>query len=486
MRNEKQQIVEKFKNLRALVVGDAILDAYLHGTTSKICREAPVPVFNARLEKFFCGGAANTAINLRALGAETVFLTVLGKDAHGSEIVRLLTENQVMTSGIIFSKTRTTIAKKRVVASGNIILRIDEGSTNNIAKKIERQLLETISNEILDCDLLVLSDYDLGLMTTTFISGLKQILTNMPKPLFIDSRNLARFKTLQPFAVKPNYEETTDLLRLQPKTGKARISQVIHEKERLLKITGAENVVVTLDTEGAVVLNKGKAPYLVATVPQNSANTIGAGDTFISALALASALEVPLETAAEIAGAAASVVVQKDETERCTNARLSAWFNPVPKFISCENELSSVVQELKNNGKKIVFTNGCFDLIHKGHVDLLNEAKQFGDVLIVGVNTDESVKKVKGPDRPVIGLQDRIAVLAALESIDYLIAFEEESPVELIELIRPEAFVKGDDYTAQSIPEWPVLKRMGTKIRIVSSNPEFSTSNIIHKIHEMT
>lgn len=486
MINEKQHIVKNFKSLRALVVGDAILDSYLHGATDRICREAPVPVFNASKEVNYCGGAANTAINLSALGAQTAFFTVLGKDRNGQEIVRLLQENKVETGNILYSKTRKTICKQRVVASDNIILRIDEGSTNNIAKKIERELLQSIAGAIANFDLLILSDYGLGLITPSLITNLKPILSNASIPVFVDSRNLGRFKSLQPFAVKPNWEETTDLLKFQPKSGEARVQQVIQEKDRLLKITGARHVVVTLDTEGAVILQKDKDPCRISTTPRQTKNTIGAGDTFISALSLAATLQVPIENAAEIANAAAAVVVQKDATERCTNSQLSAWFNSIPKFVSDTDELLPLVADLRAAGKKIVFTNGCFDLIHKGHVNLLHKAKQAGDVLIVGVNTDESTRRLKGPERPVVTLQDRIAVLAALESVDFLIPFEEESPVEIIQIIKPNVFVKGADYTKESIPEFPVLEKMGSEIKIISSDPAFSTSNIIHKIHEMT
>jgi len=485
MKKEIKNTIEDFKNLKILVVGDAVLDTYVYGTTDRICREAPVPVFNKQDEKFCCGGAANTAINLAALGAETYFLTVIGKDSNGKELLDLLHKHHVHCEYILKDKTRKTIAKKRVIASSNIILRLDEGTVSDINENLENDLLQRFFEVEDFVDAILLSDYGFGVLTDRFIKSVKNITSSFSKPIVVDSKDLKRFKSIHPVAVKPNYEEYLKLLNLPKVAKNKRMEQVFKNADAVLKSSGAENVVVTLDSDGVALVRKGKKPHYISCVPRESKNTIGAGDTFISALTLGIASNLPTETATEIAAAAAAIVVQKDGTTLCSNMQLQSYFNAIPKYITTTEELLNIIKELREEGKKIVFTNGCFDLIHKGHIALLNKARTEGDVLIVGVNDDESVKKVKGNDRPVNILEDRITVLAGLQSIDYLIAFAEESPLQLIKAVHPDVFVKGADYTERSIPEMPLLKKLGCEVKIIPHTSDISTTDIIQRINEI-
>lgn len=485
MEKEIKNIIDNFKNLKILVVGDAILDTYIYGTTDRICREAPVPVFNAEEEKYSCGGAANTAINLSALGAETYYLTVLGKDSNAHELLNVLQKNKVHCEFILRDKTRKTIAKKRAIALSNIILRLDEGTVTDINEDLEEELLKNILTVSDFVDAILFSDYGFGVITDSLIKSLQSFTSSFEKPVLVDSKNLTRFKILHPDVVKPNYEEAFQLLDLAKISKNKRAQQVMKNAEVLLTKTGAENITVTLDDDGVVLIRKGKKPYCVDCIPRDSKNTIGAGDTFISALTLALASKLKMETCVEIAAAAAAIVVQKDGTTGCTNVELKSYFNPVPKYISGNEELLNIIRELRKKGKKIVFTNGCFDLIHKGHIALLDKAREAGDVLIVGVNNDDSARKVKGTDRPVNTLEDRIAVLAGLQSIDYLISFAEERPLQLIKIVHPDVFVKGSDYTETSIPEMPLLKKLGCEVKIIKSLKHISTTDIIQRINDI-
>jgi D-beta-D-heptose 7-phosphate kinase/D-beta-D-heptose 1-phosphate adenosyltransferase len=485
MEKDIKNIIDNFKNLKILVVGDAILDTYIFGTTDRICREAPVPVFNAEEEKYSCGGAANTAINLSALGAETYYLTVIGKDSSAHELLSVLQKNNVHCEFILRDKSRKTIAKKRVIALSSIILRLDEGTATDINKSLEEELLQK-TLEVSDfVDAILFSDYGFGVITNSLIKSLERFASSFEKPILVDSKNLNRFKNIHPDAVKPNYEEALGLLKLSKIAKNKRAEQVMNNAEVLLSKTGADNVAVTLDDNGVVLIRKEKKPYCVECIPRDYKNTIGAGDTFISALTLSLASKLQMETCVEIAAAAAAIVVKKDGTTGCTNVELKSYFNPVPKYITGNEELLNTIKELRKKGKKIVFTNGCFDLIHKGHISLLDKAREAGDVLIVGVNDDDSARKVKGPDRPVNTLEDRIAVLAGLESIDYLISFAEESPLELIKMVHPDVFVKGSDYTETSIPEMPLLKKLGCEVKIIKSLKNISTTDIIHRINDI-
>lgn len=485
MKTTIKKNIADFKKLKILVVGDAILDTYIYCTTDKICREAPVPVFNAMNQKFCCGGAANTALNVSALGAETYFLTVLGKDSTAKELYEILHANNIHTEFIVSDKSRKTIAKKRVIASSNIILRLDEGTVTEVDENIEKELLKKFLLIVDSVDAILVSDYGFGVITDKFIQAIQDLKTGFLKPVVVDSKNLSRFKNIHPDAVKPNYEETLQLLNIAKVATNKRAEQVIKNEDLLITITGAQNIAVTLDETGMILFQKEKKPLFIPCIPKEAKNTIGAGDTFISALTLSMALKLEMETAAEIASAAASIVVQKEDTTLCTNMQLKSYFNDIPKHLSNHEDLVSTIKELKEKGKKIVFTNGCFDLIHKGHIALLNEARKAGDVLIVGVNNDDSARKVKGPDRPVNTLEDRIAVLAGLQPIDYLVAFSEISPLHLIKEVHPDVFVKGADYTETSIPEIHLLKKLGCEIKIIPLMNDISTTDMIHRINEI-
>jgi D-beta-D-heptose 7-phosphate kinase/D-beta-D-heptose 1-phosphate adenosyltransferase len=477
-------IIEGFKKLKVLVIGDAILDTYVEGAPDRVSREAPVMVFNAEEQKHQCGGAANTAINVASLGAVTYFLTILGKDANSRELIDVLKKHNVHSEFIIRDKARTTIAKKRIISAGHQLMRIDEGTTTPISEACEKELLQKVIDLYPKLDAIILSDYAFGVITNNIIIGVKELTSKDHKLVVADSRDLSKFKSLKPDAVKPNYEETVKLLQIDKATVE-RDKQVLEYAKKLHEITGANKVAVTLDADGVLFLEKGKEPHRIFTAPQDNKKAIGAGDTFISAITLALASKVEGRVAAEIAAAAAEVVVQKEGTVGCTNTELKAHFNSLPKYLSTSAQLQDLVKDLKKQGKKIVFTNGCFDIIHKGHINLLNKAREAGDVLIVGVNSDESIKKLKGPDRPINNLEDRLTVLAGFESVDYLISFEEESPVQLIKDVHPDVFVKGGTYTETSIPEAPLLKKLGCQVKIVPYLQEHSTTLIINKIQHI-
>lgn len=484
MKEKLSDVIDSFRNLKVLVIGDAILDTYVNGSPDRVSREAPVMVFNVNEQHHYCGGAANTAINVAALGAETFFLTILGKDSGSRELMEVLKKHKVNIDYIIRDKGRTTIAKKRITSASHQLMRIDEGTTSPISKLCEKELLQKVSQLYTHIDAIILSDYGFGIITDGLIEEIKEITGIERKTIVADGRDVSRFKVLKPDAVKPNYEETIRLLNID-KEPRGRDKQIAEYAKKLHEITGANKVAVTLDVEGVLLLEKGKEPFRITAVPQDNKKAIGAGDTFISAMTLSLAAKVKAEVAVQIAAAAAAVVVQKDGTVGCTNNELKAYFTAVPKYITKTEQLSEIVNALKKQGKKIVFTNGCFDIIHKGHIILLNKAREAGDVLIVGVNNDNSIRKLKGPERPINNLDDRITVLAGLQSVDYLIDFEEESPVQLIKQVHPHVFVKGGNYTETSIPEASLLKKLGCVVKIVPYLEELSTTHIINKIRDI-
>lgn len=484
MKEQIKNLVENFGNLKVVVIGDAILDVYLKGKSDRLSREAPVPIINVHGKEFVCGGAANAAINLAALGAQTIFLSVIGKDSSGRELLEVLKKNKVNTECVIKDKNRVTLSKKRIVASNNIMIRLDEGNTDEIRTDCQKVLIDKLKKLYKLVDAVVLSDYGYGVITEEIKSALKKLKDKDPKVLIIDSKDLKKFKDLSPTAVKPNYEESVNLLKLQKLSDGERVNQIMDCSKKYFELTGAACIAATLDMDGSVIFEKGKKPYHIQGIPQDNKNSIGAGDTFISALTLSLSSGAPVAVATEIATAASSVVLQKEGTVVCTSNDLKAYFNENPKYYVNLNELVKKIELLKKQGKKIVFSNGCFDILHKGHVSLLNQARALGDVLIVGINSDSSIKRLKGPERPINCLDDRITVLAGLQSVDFLISFEEESPVKIIKAIKPNVLVKGGDYSESEIPEAGLIRQLGGEVKIINFIQDKSTSNIIKKIRD--
>lgn len=480
MKKNIESLIKNFKNLKVLVIGDAILDIYTKGVSNSISREAPVMVLNVQEREYRCGGAANTAINVAALGAETYFLTILGKDAHARELLTVLRKNKVHTEYILTDSSRTTIAKQRLIALSNILLRTDEGSCNEITSDNQKILIERISSLYPRIDAIILSDYGYGLLSHYLIKGIKAIMQRNTKPLVVDAKDLSKFRELQPAAVKPNFDETQKLLDITIPT-ETRLSDLLPLQDKILSLSGARLATATLDTDGVMLFEKGKRPYHISCIARDNTNTIGAGDTFTAALTLALSSKTDAGTATEIAAAAAAMVVQKNGTAVCSNSELIECFTPQTKVLPLK-QLVKIVQALKKQHKKIVFTNGCFDILHKGHIALLNEAGKSGDVLIVGVNSDKSIRALKGAGRPINTLNDRIAVLSGLQSVHYLVSFDEHSAEHLISSLQPDIFVKGGNYTPHTLPEMPVLKRLQCTVKIIPYIEDFSTREIIDRI----
>ncbi|HEY8400923.1 MAG TPA: D-glycero-beta-D-manno-heptose 1-phosphate adenylyltransferase [Cytophagaceae bacterium] len=475
-------IVDKFKNKKVLVIGDAILDTYIKGRSDRLCREAPVPVISVYEQEHQCGGAANTAINVAALGAEAYLMTVTGKDENARELTTVLRQNRVNINILLQDKERTTLAKKRITAASNILLRVDEGSIDRISPKMEAEVIAQLKKCYKKMDAVIISDYGYGVITDKVIKCIADLKLKLYKPIIVDAKDLARFRALQPVAVKPNYEEAIRLLQEDRLDGILRVSQILKNSGKLLELSGASCVAATVDADGTVIIEKGKTPYVISAIAQDSKRTIGAGDTFVSGFTLGISCGLSPVMASEIASAAASIVIQKEGTAGCTNHELKACLTGNPKFFISLADLTKKVDELKKEGKKIVFTNGCFDILHKGHVTLLNQAKRFGDILIVGINSDASIKRLKGNGRPINSLEDRVSVLSGLHSVDYLISFNEDSPEKIIKALRPDTFVKGGDYKLESLPEAPLVRKLGGEVKFVSLVQDHSTTLIINKI----
>ena len=477
------RLIDRIAELEVLVIGEAMLDSYLEGSTGRLCREAPVPIVSSTSRTDAPGGAANTAVNVQALGARATLLSVVGNDPEAALLRQALADRGVSDRELLTQPGRRTLAKQRVIAAAQMLVRLDQGCTGPVDPAFEQRLLERLVERYPRCDAVIVSDYGYGILTPRVIRALAGLQARQPRVLVVDSKQLASYHSVGATAMKPNYAEAAQLLGLPPAAETApRAEAVTARAEQLLDLIGAQIAAVTLDVEGALVVERGRSAYRTYARPTIHARAAGAGDTFLSALALALAAGVDTPAAAELASLAAAIVVAKPRTAACSARELRESRADAAKYLPDVGQLVARLELYRQQGRRIVFTNGCFDILHRGHITYLSRAKSLGDVLVVGLNSDDSVRRLKGSGRPINGLEDRAQVLAALSCVDHLVAFDEDTPVELIQAVRPDVFVKGGDYTRKTLPEASVVEELGGVVQLLPFLMDRSTSGIIERI----
>lgn len=487
MRSDLLDLIDAWQSLTVLVIGDAMLDCYLSGDADRLCREAPAPVVTVHQRQDVPGGAANTAANIASLGAKVRFLSVIGNDREGERLQFALQQRGISIAPLLISPERETLAKQRILAGSQILVRLDQGSVAAIDPDLEEQLIQRLVEQFSQCDAVIISDYSYGVITPRFIQALTELQARSPRTLVVDSRRLRDYSQVGATAAKPNYEEATQLLGL-PRQNTDRAEQMLPYGEDLLELTGAAIVAATLDTEGAIVFEAGQPPLRTYTRPVPQNQTSGAGDTFISALALALAAGASTQTATAMANSATALVVKQTGTTACNAEELRQSVIDSAdrsKLILDQSDLATYVQQYRSAHRQIVFTNGCFDILHPGHVAYLTQARALGDVLIVGVNTDDSIRQLKGAGRPVNPLSDRLTVLSALNCVDHVVPFAELTPKNLIRIICPDLYVKGGDYTRETLPEVELVEELGGLVRILPYVDNRSTTRLIHQIRAL-
>jgi D-beta-D-heptose 7-phosphate kinase/D-beta-D-heptose 1-phosphate adenosyltransferase len=475
-------LVRALEGLNVLVIGDGILDSYLMGTADRICREAPVPIVALADRVDAPGGAGNAAVNAAALGANVRFLAVVGDDREGRTLAGTLAARGVSAGDLLTDPTRETLSKNRLVAESQILIRFDRGTTDAAGAATERALVERLRAAFVTADAVIVSDYGYGVLTPRVIATLAELQAVSPTVVVVDAKYPHRFRGVGVTAVKPNHAEAARLLGLPAADGRVSADSIERHAAELFDLTGARLVVVTFDVKGSVLLERGRPAYRTYARPSTNAKATGAGDTFTAALSLALGAGADAVAAVELASQAASVVVERDGTSTCSSTQLIDRIGGSATFVGDRDSIERLVAGYRRDGRRIVFTNGCFDILHRGHITYLNRAKAMGDVLIVGLNSDDSVRRLKGPERPINPLEDRAHVLAALSCIDHIVAFDEDTPVELIERIRPDVFVKGGDYRPDLLSEGPTVEALGGVVRILPYVEDRSTTGIIQHI----
>ncbi|WP_344481344.1 D-glycero-beta-D-manno-heptose 1-phosphate adenylyltransferase [Nonomuraea monospora] len=464
--------------VNAVVVGDVMLDSWLHGSAKRLAQEAPVPVMSLEATEDAPGGAANTAANLVALGARVRLVGVVGDDDCGEKLKRSL---HLLGVGVdlVTVPGRRTAHKRRLVTSGQLTARYDDEDLSVIPEEAERELLCRVVEAVAGADVVVACDYGGGVFTP----AVRQALAGLPL-LVVDAHGVAAWRECAPAAVLPNYTEVVSLLGGDGGAAD-RPAYLMGCSDRLLELTGAGIVVTTLDGEGTLLHRKGEPPYRTYAQPAPHHMATGAGDTYTAAFALWLASGASPEESSQAGQAAAGVVVRRQGTAVCTRYDLLRALRRQEGSVQTAERLARLLDEHRRRGERVVFTNGCFDVLHRGHVTYLEQAGQLGDVLVVAVNSDASVARLKGPGRPVNPCEDRMSVLAALNDVDYVTPFEEDTPERLIRMMRPELYVKGGDYTAEMLPEAPLVRALGGEVRMLGYLPDRSTTAIIGRMRSL-
>ncbi|MEU8048715.1 D-glycero-beta-D-manno-heptose 1-phosphate adenylyltransferase [Micromonospora haikouensis] len=579
-------VVESWLGRPVLVIGDAMLDEWRFAESDRLCREAPAPVLTLRRRISAAGGAANTAVNVAALGGRAVLVAPVGADVAGDELHDCLDRAGVWDRTVA-QPGRHTPVKRRMLAGNQILLREDSGDPDDAldGDGVQRLLtaLECATEELRaaaggEAPTLVVCDYGLGALPAPVRAWLVAARDRYAT-IALDAHDLADWRGLAPTVVTPSFAEATRLLARaasrtdshlhldhpaadpadgpselsvgtapgaagspavaapagvpgaapppagvplgpptggtgEPTPGEDRVAmtgdglsvtgtgvtvsalagegvdRAVLAEARLAELrahTGADVVAVTLDTEGAVVGGADGASRRSHSTPVPASHAVGAGDAYLAAMTLALAAAAPLPTAAQLAQLAATITVsdtgtcvcRREDLLRALGARGDDAGHPV---LVAPDELAAIVETQRGAGRSVVFTNGCFDVLHPGHVRYLEQARALGDLLVVAVNSDGSVRRLKGPDRPVNPVEDRVALLAALACVDHVVIFEEDSPAGLIEVVRPDVYVKGGDYPPEMVPEAPLVRRLGGQVRTLGYVPDRSTSAIIDRI----
>ncbi len=475
--------VRRFIGRRVLVVGDALLDAYLHGHATRVCSEAPVPVVEAYHKTVAPGGAANTATNVASLGGAVSFLAVVGVDEASETLRRELAVRDVSAEHLLVDAERTTMHKVRILSDGQYLVRYDEGDARPLSRETRRRFLERFRELFGRHDTIIISDYHSGVVGPALIDTLAELNAHGEKRVLLDSKKLRAFRRCPLSVVKPNHREAAATLGWRPERADSHLAEL---GEQLVRRLLAEWVVITLGEEGSAIFGRDGSYYRVPPRPVLNPQPVGAGDTYIAALSLALDAGADIQLAAEIAAEAAAVATTYSGTACVSQQELLQRLSQRGDPLADAADLLEQVYEYRRAGKRIVFTNGCFDILHSGHVTFLQQARSLGDVLIVGVNSDASVRRLKGETRPINNHADRVAVLAALEAVDHVVLFDEDTPERLISQLRPDVHVKGSDYTIDRLPEARIVESYGGQVVILPLVEGKSTTAIVRKIARLS
>jgi D-beta-D-heptose 7-phosphate kinase / D-beta-D-heptose 1-phosphate adenosyltransferase len=479
------QSFERLSAQTILCVGDLMLDDFIYGEVSRVSPEAPVPVIAVKREEKVIGGAGNVARNIASLGARCLFVGVIGDD----EAARMLATHFALLAGIephlVVDASRPTSRKARFVSEhySSHLLRADWERAAPVDAAVEAALIARIEELLPRAGVMVLSDYAKGVLTPRVIRAAIDGAHRLGKPVIVDPKAPDYAVYRGATIITPNRKELAEATR-RPVTTPAEAAVAATQ---LAGAVDAKAVLVTLSEEGLLLQIAGDGAVHVPAYPVRVRDVSGAGDTVVAVLATMLATGSALEPAVRAANAAASVVVGKRGTATCSALELRARVLPAAALAAEEKIIfdwalaDERVREWRSQGQRVGFTNGCFDLLHPGHVHVLTRARAACDRLVVGLNGDQSVKRLKGEGRPIQGVHARAGVLAALEAVDLVVVFDEDTPLELIRRIRPTVLVKGGDYRREEVVGYDVVEADGGEVLLINIVPGHSTTDIVNR-----
>jgi D-beta-D-heptose 7-phosphate kinase / D-beta-D-heptose 1-phosphate adenosyltransferase len=484
MLNLDQQL-SRFGEATVLCIGDLMLDTYVYGEVSRVSPEAPAMIIRAAREETFIGGAGNVARNIAALGARCIFVGVVGEDEASRTLMRALAAEPAIETHLVVDAARPTTRKVRFVSEHHAthLLRADWESADAVDAKTEKALIDRALAALPQVDAVVLSDYAKGALPPRVIRTVIDAANRLDKPVVIDPKGLDFSIYRGATVIKPNRKELAEATHRTVQSE----ADLVAAATALAELVDSKGVLVSLSEGGMALIARGAPAVHIPAEPVKVIDASGAGDTVVAVLALLLATGADFEAAARAANAAGAVVVGKRGTATVSAAELRARLLPAAtrapeeKIVFDWSVLDDRLAQWRRAGFRIGFTNGCFDLLHPGHVKLLAEARAACDRLIVGLNDDASVRRLKGKSRPVQEVHSRAEVLAALEAVDLVVVFAEDTPLKLLERVRPTVLVKGGDYRRDQVVGAELVEAAGGSVLLVDLVPGYSTTRIVDR-----
>jgi D-beta-D-heptose 7-phosphate kinase/D-beta-D-heptose 1-phosphate adenosyltransferase len=475
--------IEAIASVAVLCVGDVMLDRFVYGRVDRISPEAPIPVIRVDHEAAMPGGAGNVAANLAGLGAQCRLVAAVGEDEAGGELSRLFDALLDRPARLVAQAGRPTTIKTRYIAAGQQLLRADRETVEAIAAEVEGRILEDCRRAMPGCAAVILSDYAKGVLTPAVVEGVIAEARRLGRPVVVDpkGRDFARYRGAT--VLTPNRRELAEASGLATD----RDGEAESAARKLLAETGVDAILVTRGEQGMSAVPAGRAATHLHGEAREVFDVSGAGDTAVATLTAALAAGASLEDAARLANLAGGIVVGKVGTaviradDLVGALRHERLAHGEAKVLDAARALERV-RRWRAEGRRIGFTNGCFDLLHPGHISLMRQARAACDRLVVGLNTDASIRRLKGEGRPVQEEAARAAVLASLADVDLVVPFAEDTPMALIEQLRPDVLVKGADYTVETVVGADLVRGYGGRVVLADLAPGHSTSATIRRM----
>ena len=472
--------ISKFDRCNILVVGDLMVDEYLWGDVERISPEAPVQVVTIKDEDYSLGGSGNVVNNVVALGAKVSAVGVIGTGSDGQLLLNKLNELGVDIAGIFQDSNRPTTRKTRIIASNQHVLRIDRETKESISEPAFEAIAKYLEDKIPDVDVVLISDYGKGLITEALMARLIAAGQKHKKITIADPKGLDFSKYSGVSLITPNKKEAALASGIEVVDE----TTLIEAGNKILQRVGIDKLLITCGKDGMVLFDRNKAPYKIRAETRQVYDVSGAGDTVLAVFGLSVASGISFEDGAVLANTSAGIVVGKVGTATVSRQELSSALKHDDISLKHKDlsELPVLIQDMKKKGKRLVMTNGCFDLLHAGHIMLFSASKKLGDVLIVAIDDDDSVRDLKGKGRPVISARERVRIISALDSVDYVVVFSSQELSKLIEIIRPDVLTKGSNYASEEVFGRELVEQLGGRVVLIPVTEKISSTRIINNI----